>query len=87
MGVDQQAERDATAQGMADLGMQLEGCRGLFTALGDENRQLILMELLKHYGGMRVGELSEVVCLSRATVSHHLKILQQAGMVPPYREE
>ena len=34
-------------------------CRKAFTAMGDENRQLIILALLRHSGGMRVGELME----------------------------
>lgn len=72
------------ARRMSELGREFAACRDVFTALGDESRQLIFMQLLQHYGGMRVGELTGMVGLSRPTVSHHLKILKEAGLVNMY---
>ena len=54
-------------------------------ALGDENRQRILIQLLKHYGGMRVGNISNAIGLSRPATSHHLKILKDSGIVEMYK--
>lgn len=75
---------DASARAMEDLGREFDACREMFTALGDEGRQLMFMQLLQHYGGMRVGELAEAVGLSRPTISHHLRILKEAGLVSMY---
>lgn len=71
-------------QRMAALADDFAACRELFVALGDESRQLIFMELLRHWGGMRVGEVTERINLSRPAVSHHLKILREAGLVDMY---
>ena len=71
---------DLTARKMSELGQEFAMCRDAFIALGDESRQLIFMQLLQNYGGMRVGELTNTVGLSRPTVSHHLKILKDAGL-------
>ena len=51
-----------------------------FTALGDEHRQRIL---LTFDAGERlnVGQIVEVATLSRPTVSHHLKLLREAGVL------
>ena len=52
----------------------------LFNALGDEHRQRIL---LTFQAGERLtaGQLAEVSTLARPTVSHHLKILREAGVL------
>lgn len=75
---------DLTARKMSELGQEFAMCRDALIALGDESRQLIFMQLLQNYGGMRVGELTDTVGLSRPTVSHHLKILKNAGLVSMY---
>src|SRR5215468_8187550 len=51
-----------------------------FTALGDEQRQRILLtfERGEH---LTVGQIAEVSTLSRPTVSHHLKLLREAGVL------
>ena len=57
-------------------------CRNAFTAIGDETRQLILLVLLESdLSGIRVGKIAEKTYLTRPTVSHHLQILKEAGIV------
>ena len=51
----------------------------LFTALGDPIRQNIIMRLSERPYG--VNELVDFLDLSQPAVSHHLKILSQAGLV------
>lgn len=70
---------------MAVLARESERCRSAFIALGDENRQHILIALLENYGGMRVGEITARTNLSRPAVSHHLKILKDAGIVNMFK--
>lgn len=61
--------------------------RKAFTALGDETRQLILLVLLESdLSGIRVGELAKKTHLTRPSVSHHLKILKEAGIVSMRKE-
>lgn len=52
----------------------------VFTALGDEHRQRILL-LFEKDERLNVGQIAEVSTLSRSTVSHHLKILREAGVL------
>ncbi|MGO0063352.1 ArsR/SmtB family transcription factor [Brevibacillus fluminis] len=52
----------------------------VFQALGDVNRQQILA-LLLNQGSLNVNQITEQIDLSRPAVSHHLKILRQAGLV------
>lgn len=61
-------------------------CRNAFTAIGDETRQLILLVLLESdLTGIRVGEIAEKTHLTRPSVSHHLQILKEAGIVAMHR--
>lgn len=52
----------------------------VFTALGDEHRQRLLLTF-EPGERLNVGQLAEVSTLSRSTVSHHLKILREAGVL------
>ncbi len=52
----------------------------IFTVLADENRQAIVMALGKH-NQLNVKTLDELIPLSRPAISHHLKILKQAGII------
>lgn len=62
-------------------------CRNAFTAIGDETRQLILLVLLENdLSGIRVGEIAEKTHLTRPSVSHHLQILKESGIVTMRRE-
>lgn len=57
-------------------------CQNALTAIGDETRQLILLILLQSdLSGIRVGEIAEKAHLTRPSVSHHLQILKEAGIV------
>lgn len=62
-------------------------CQNAFTAIGDETRQLILLVLLEsNLSGVRVGEIAEKTHLTRPSVSHHLQILKESGIVAMRRE-
>ena len=52
----------------------------VFVALGDEHRQRIVLTFGKGER-LTVGQVAEVSTLSRPAVSHHLKILRQAGVL------
>lgn len=79
-------EAENVHEQMASLAQEFDACRSAFTAMGDENRQRILMVLLEHHGGMRVGEITAHTNLSRPAVSHHLKILKDAGIVNMFKQ-
>ncbi|WP_393950413.1 ArsR/SmtB family transcription factor [Lysinibacillus sp. PWR01] len=54
----------------------------IFNVLNDENRQMIILLLAeKKVEGMSVTDITEEIELSRPTVSHHLKLLKQCGVV------
>lgn len=54
-------------------------------AIGDETRQHIILSMMqlpcRSMGGARVGAITEKTHLSRPAVSHHIKILKDAGIV------
>ncbi|WP_431812185.1 ArsR/SmtB family transcription factor [Lysinibacillus sp. FW12] len=58
-------------------------CQKVLLAIGDETRQSILLVLMGTdcQIGLRVGEITEQTHLSRPAVSHHLKILRDAGVI------
>ena len=52
----------------------------VYTALGDEHRQRILLTFSPGER-LNVGQIVGVSTLSRSAVSHHLKILREAGVL------
>lgn len=52
----------------------------VYTALGDEHRQRILLTF-EVGERLNVGQIVEVSTLSRSAVSHHLRILREAGVL------
>ncbi|PJG58350.1 transcriptional regulator [Aeromonas cavernicola] len=57
----------------------------LFNALGDEHRQRIMLTF-EPGERLTAGQLAQVSTLSRPTVSHHLKILREAGVLEHERQ-
>lgn len=55
-------------------------CSLIFNALGDPSRQDILI-MLEAEGPLNVLQITERLNLARPTVSHHLKILSNAGLL------
>jgi hypothetical protein len=51
-----------------------------FRALADENR-LLAISVLKRRGELCACELQAATGLSHATVSHHMAVLEEAGMI------
>lgn len=52
----------------------------VFVALGDEHRQRILL-LFESGERLNVGQIAAVSTLTRSAVSHHLKVLKDAGVL------
>lgn len=63
-------------------------CSNMLTAIGDETRMHIIIEMLKigDCYGVRVGNIAEKTNLSRPAVSHHLQIMKNAGIVKVRKE-
>ena len=73
---------------IAELTGEIKTSAKILTALGDEMRQHIILVMIQSGDcyGMRVNDIAARSCLSRPAVSHHLKILREAGIVRMRRE-
>lgn len=73
---------------IAALAEKFAGCSKILTAIGDETRQHIILEMMRigRCSGVRVGEIAQKSNLSRPAVSHHLQIMKDAGVVKVRRE-
>lgn len=67
---------------------KIQECQKVLTAIGDENRQHLLIEMMQMNDcrGVRVGEITKRTNLSRPAVSHHLQILKDAGLIDVRKE-
>lgn len=70
------------------LAEDFKSCQNILLALGDENRQHLILEMMQmgKCNGVRVGTITAKTNLSRPAVSHHLKILKEAGLIKVRRE-
>lgn len=70
------------------LAEDFKNCQKVLAALGDENRQHLILEMMKmgKCSGARVGDITERTHLSRPAVSHHLQILKDAGILKVRKE-
>lgn len=71
-----------------ELAEEFEACQKTLIALGDENRQHLILEMMKieQCYGVRVGTITEKTHLSRPAISHHIRILKDAGILKMRRE-
>lgn len=76
------------AEHMETLAEEFKVCRKVLLALGDENRQHLILEMMQmnRCSGARVGEITACTHLSRPAVSHHLQILKDAEILSVRRE-
>ncbi len=65
---------------------EAERMAGVAKALGDPIRMQLVDVLRKHAGKVCVCELVPLFDLSQSTVSHHLKVLRDAGIVGSERK-
>ena len=73
---------------VSDLAEEFASCAKILTALGDETRQHLILEMMRigNCSGVRVCEITERTNLSRPAVSHHLQILKDSGIVKVRKE-
>lgn len=71
-----------------ELAGEFKACQKTLLALGDENRQHLILEMMQmgDCGGVRVGAITEKTHLSRPAVSHHLSVLKEAGIIKMRKE-
>lgn len=77
-----------TEEAIQRLKAEFADCQSLLIALGDENRQHMILEMMQmgKCEGARVGDITRCTHLSRPAVSHHLQILKAAGILSVRRE-
>lgn len=80
--------KEAVAQQVEQLAEDFAACSEMLAAIGDETRQHLILEMIKigDCSGVRVGTITEKTNLSRPAVSHHLKIMKDAGLVKVRKE-
>ena len=76
-------EKHTFEQRRRSFAEKFEQCQPALSAVGDETRQLIIKTLIENCGtgGIRVGEIQKNTNISRTAVSHHLKVLKEAGII------
>lgn len=55
-------------------------------ALGDANRLRILQHISKKGGCGQCAEINDIIELTQPSISHHIKILTEAGIIEPEKE-
>ncbi|SFI81730.1 DNA-binding transcriptional regulator, ArsR family [Treponema bryantii] len=61
-------------------------CVPFFIAMSDEYRQQLIMDIAEAGSeGINVSNLSAKSKLSRPAISHHLKVLKEAGLIVPLK--
>ena len=70
-----------------DAGLELASIASAFAALGSEQRLGVLRTLVRAGPeGMSIGTLGERCGITGSTLTHHLKILSQAGLIRQTRQ-
>jgi ArsR family transcriptional regulator len=72
----------ATATKFPDL----KSIEKISKALGDKNRLAILLHITKKGGVAQCSEIHDIIDLTQPSVSHHVKILVEAGLIEPEKE-
>jgi DNA-binding transcriptional ArsR family regulator len=69
---------------MASSQTATTSCAAMLKVLADETRLAVVEQLL--LGPKHVGEINERLKVEQSLLSHHLKVLRQAGMVEAQRD-
>jgi len=70
---------------MAKYKSNMQSVMSILKALGDENRTRVVMALMKT-GELCVCQITELLGLAPSTVSRHLSILTQAGLIESHKK-
>ncbi|MBW3540050.1 MAG: metalloregulator ArsR/SmtB family transcription factor [Planctomycetes bacterium] len=69
---------------MPDSAAETLSCAGLLKVLADETRLAVVQQLLD--GPKHVGEMNASLGVEQSLLSHHLKVLREAGLVTSRRD-
>jgi len=64
----------------------LKAIEKISKALGDKNRLSILLHITKQGGCAPCAEIHDIIDLTQPSVSHHVKILTEAGLIDAEKE-
>jgi ArsR family transcriptional regulator len=64
----------------------LKSVEKISKALGDKNRLNILQHITKKGGCAQCSEIHEIIDLAQPSISHHVKILTEAGLIDAEKE-
>jgi len=68
------------------MGLNLKQVEKISKALGDSNRLKILHHISKKGGCGQCSEIQDVIDLTQPSISHHIKILLEAGLIEAEKE-
>jgi ArsR family transcriptional regulator len=71
---------------MATKTLDIKTIEKVAKALGDKNRLTILLHITKQGGCAPCADMHDVVDLTQPSISHHIKILINAGLIEPEKE-
>lgn len=66
--------------------LDLRSIEKISKALGDKNRLNILLHITKKGGCAACSEIHDIIDLTQPSISHHVKILTEAGLIEPEKE-
>ncbi|MDE6660551.1 MAG: helix-turn-helix domain-containing protein, partial [Anaeroplasmataceae bacterium] len=70
---------------LSELKKNLNRAGDIMEALSSKIRQEIVLELAKVYPkGLRIGEIKQKKCITRPTMSFHMKLLCKAELIKYY---
>jgi ArsR family transcriptional regulator, arsenate/arsenite/antimonite-responsive transcriptional repressor len=68
------------------MALSLKQVEKISKALGDANRLRILQHISKKGGCGQCSEIQDLIDLTQPSVSHHIKILIESGLIEPEKE-
>lgn len=68
------------------MALSLKQIEKISKALGDVNRLRILQHISKKGGCGHCSDIQDIIDLAQPSVSHHIKILIEAGLIEPEKE-
>lgn len=72
---------------MAAMKLQdMKSIEKISKALGDKHRLSILQHITKQGGCAQCAEIHEIIDLAQPSISHHVKILTEAGLIEAEKE-
>ena len=68
------------------MALSLKQLEKISKALGDANRLRILQHISKKGGCGQCSEIQDIIDLTQPSISHHIKILLEAGLIEQEKE-